>query len=130
MREDMARVIVQRPRIPDRDARKGRSLPLDQLPAQEGMRRPHVRFWGGKQLNEDLAPLRRYLERERQVGRPWDKVYANIAKHLRADSTVQQHVRIICGISWRSSRGDAMVGGIGMAASGGSLFMLIPSVAY
>ncbi len=91
MRDDMARVIVERPRIPDHGARKGRSLPLDQLPAQEGMRRPHVRFWGGKQLNENLAPLRRFLER--QVGRPWDKIYSDIATHLRADSTVQQHVR-------------------------------------
>lgn len=67
MRDDMARVIVERPRIPDHGARKGRSLPLDQLPAQEGMRRPHVRFWGGKQLNENLAPLRRYLERQAQL---------------------------------------------------------------
>ena len=92
MRDDMARVIVERPRIPDHSAgRKGRSVPFDQLPAQEGMRRPHIRFWGGKQLNENLAPLRRYLER--QVGRPWDKIYSDIAAHLRMDSTVQQHVR-------------------------------------
>jgi len=92
MRDDMARVIVERPRIPDHSARrKGRSVPFDQLPAQEGMRRPHIRFWGGKQLNENLAPLRRYLER--QVGRPWDKIYSDIAAHLRVDSTVQQHVR-------------------------------------
>jgi hypothetical protein len=41
--------------------------------------------------NENLAPLRRYLER--QVGRPWDKVYSEIARHLRVDNTVQQHVR-------------------------------------
>ena len=42
-------------------------------------------------MNENLAPLRRYLER--QVGRPWDKVYAEIAQRLRVDNTVQQHVR-------------------------------------
>jgi hypothetical protein len=35
--------------------------------------------------------LRRYLER--QVSRPWDKVYSEIAECLRVDSTVQQHVR-------------------------------------
>lgn len=91
MRDDMARVIVERPRIPDRGARKGRSLPLDQLPAHEGMRRPHIRYWGGKELNENLAPLRRYLAR--QVGRPWDKIYSEIAAHLSVDSAVQQHVR-------------------------------------
>jgi hypothetical protein len=37
------------------------------------------------------APLRRFLKR--QVGRPWDKVYSEIAAHLRADNTVRQHVR-------------------------------------
>ena len=58
MRDDMARVTVERPRIPDHGVRrKSRALPLDQLPANEGMRRPHVRFWGGKELNENLAPL-------------------------------------------------------------------------
>lgn len=91
MRDDMARVIVERPRIPDHGARKGRAVALDQLPAHEGMRRPHVRFWRGKQLNENLAPLRRYLEK--QVGRPWDKVFSEIAANLRVENTVQQHVR-------------------------------------
>jgi hypothetical protein len=91
MRDDMARVIVERPRIPDHGARRGRALPFGQLPAQEAMRRPHLRSWGGKQLNENLAPLRRYLER--QIGRPWDKVYSDIAAHLRVDNAVRQHVR-------------------------------------
>jgi hypothetical protein len=81
------RVIVERPRIPDRAARReGRSVPLDQFAAQEGMRRPHIQFWGAKQFNENLAPLRRYLER--QIGRPWDKIYSGIAAHLRVHSTV------------------------------------------
>ena len=91
MRDDMARVIVERPRIPDHRWRKGRARPLDDLPSHEGMRRPYVRTWGGKELNENLRPLRRYLER--QVGRPWNKVYAEIAANLRVDNTVQQHVR-------------------------------------
>ena len=42
-------------------------------------------------LNENLAPLQRYLAR--QVGRPWNKIYAEIAEHLKPTSTVQQHVR-------------------------------------
>jgi hypothetical protein len=92
MRDDMARVIVERPRIPDfKDRRKGRSRPLEALPAHEGMRRPHLLHGDGKTLNENLRPLRRYLER--QVGRPWDKVYAEIAANLRVDNAVQQHVR-------------------------------------
>ena len=91
MRDDMAKIIVERPRIPDRFERKGRARPLEDLPQHEGMRRPHLlRSWG-KELNENLQPLRRYLER--QVGRPWNKVYAEIAKNLRVDNAVQQHVR-------------------------------------
>jgi hypothetical protein len=91
MREDMSRVIVERPRIIDSVGRKGRSRPLEDLPKQEGMRRSQRERGGYKTLNENLAPLRRFLER--QVGRPWDKVYSEIAERLRVDSTVQQHVR-------------------------------------
>ena len=55
-------------------ARKGRSVPDEIQPKSIGRRR-HVRERGGfKVLNENLAPLRRYLEA--QVGRPWDKIYS------------------------------------------------------
>ena len=91
MREDMAQVIVERPRIKPFNNRKGRRQGLDDLPTHEGMRRAHALHGDRKQLNENLAPLRRYLEG--QVGRPWDKVYGEIAARLRVDSTVQQHVR-------------------------------------
>ncbi len=91
MRDDMAKIIVERPRRLDHSERKGRALAIEDLPQHEGMRRPHLLRGWGKELNENLQPLRRYLER--QVGRPWDKVYAEIAKNLRVDNTVQQHVR-------------------------------------
>jgi hypothetical protein len=91
MREDMARVIVERPRLGGGRTRKGRAIAFDDLPAQEGMRRRYGRFGDRKMLNENLAPLRRYLDR--QVGRPWDAVYSEIARHLRPDNAVQQHVR-------------------------------------
>jgi hypothetical protein len=90
MRADMSRVIVERPRRGGID-RRGRALPFEDLPQGEGMRRPHLRSGSAKELNENLSPLHRYLER--QVGRPWCKVYAEIAEHLRAGNTVQQHVR-------------------------------------
>lgn len=91
MREDMAKVIVERPRIKPWNARKGRCMNLDDLPSHEGMRRGNA--WRGdrKELNENLAPLRRYLAK--QVSRPWNKVYSEIAARLRVDSAVQQHVR-------------------------------------
>jgi hypothetical protein len=91
MRNDMAKVIVERPRIPAFNCRKGRTQALDDLPAHEGMRWSHALRGDRKELNENLTPLRRYLER--QVGRPWNKVYPEIAARLRVDNTVQQHVR-------------------------------------
>jgi hypothetical protein len=91
MREDMAKVIVERPRVLEDIPRKGRPRPLEDEPTHQGMRRAHRERGGYKMLNENLAPLRRYLER--QVGRPWDKVYSEIAQRLRVDSAVQQHVR-------------------------------------
>jgi hypothetical protein len=91
MREDMAKVIVERPRIVDYRPRKGRARPLDELPKQLGMRHSRQERHGERVLNENLNPLRRFLERE--VSRPWDKVYSEIAARLRADSTVQRHVR-------------------------------------
>jgi hypothetical protein len=86
----MARVIVERPRRGG-FSRPGRAQPFDDLPQHESLRRRHYVTGHWKELNENLAPLRRFLER--QVGRPWDKVYSEIAAHLRADNTVQQHVR-------------------------------------
>lgn len=91
MRDDMARVIVERPRVAVRGPRKGRERPLDALPQKQGLRRFQREHGGHKSLNENLAPLRRYLAK--QVGRPWDKVYADVSARLRADNVVQQHVR-------------------------------------
>ncbi|MBA4793650.1 MAG: hypothetical protein H2041_08295 [Phenylobacterium sp.] len=91
MRKDMAKVIVERPRKIDSYRRRGRYVDDELLPKAIGLRR-HVQEAGGyKMLNENLAPLQRYLSR--QVGRPWNKIYAEIAEHLKPTSTVQQHVR-------------------------------------
>jgi hypothetical protein len=91
VRADMSHVIVERPRRGAGWDRRGRDLATDDLPAHDGMRRPHVVSGRWKALNENLAPLLRFLEK--QVGRPWDLVYSEIAANLRADNTVQQHVR-------------------------------------
>ena len=61
MREDMSRVIVERPRLGGHRTRKGRARALDDLPKQEGMRRAHLHSGDWKTLNENLAPLRRFL---------------------------------------------------------------------
>lgn len=89
MREDMDKVIVERPRRGGGNASKGRwrEHAFDG-PMQEGMRRRHSER---KSLNENLAPLRRFLES--RVGKYWPKVYAEISAQLRPSNAVQQHVR-------------------------------------
>ena len=91
MRPDMFKVIVERPRRGGKCSHKGRRLPLEHLPSMEGMRAHHVRHGDWKSLNENLAPLRRYLCK--QVGRLWDKVYSEICQTLDTNSTVKEHVR-------------------------------------
>src|SRR5258708_30579579 len=91
MRPDMFKVVVERRRRMEGLPRKGRELPDDALPSSQGMRRPHIVGWGGKRLNQNLAPLRRFLGR--QVGRPWTKMFAYICEQLQPRTTVQLHAR-------------------------------------
>jgi hypothetical protein len=43
-----------------------------------------------KWFNENLRPLERFLRTN--CGRPWNKVYSEMARHLKPNSTVQRHV--------------------------------------
>lgn len=90
MREDMFKVIVERPRLVNSNgySRDGRKFRNDEDTATRlGMKRGYN--WT-KWLNENLAPLRRYLEK--QVNRPWDKVYSEICATIDPRSTVKQHI--------------------------------------
>ncbi len=95
MRKDMAKVIVERPRLGHSmgRVRPGRFAPLQDDDGEPLRARAPVRerVWKTKNLNENLAPLKRYLRS--QTNRPWSKVYSEISAHLRPTSTVQQHVR-------------------------------------
>ncbi|MEZ5937349.1 MAG: hypothetical protein R3C52_03930 [Hyphomonadaceae bacterium] len=91
----MSKVIVERPRRGHSGGwdKPGRTRVLldedgEPLRAREPRRTRPVRT---KSLNENLAPLRRYLGK--QIGRPWNKVYSEISENLKPTSTVQQHVR-------------------------------------
>lgn len=96
MRKDMAKVIVERPRLGVRSADKrkpGRTRVVVDDDGEPLRAREPVRAKPGKtkSLNENLSPLKRYLAGN--VGRPWNKVFSEISEHLRPTSTVQQHVR-------------------------------------
>src|ERR1700722_17579253 len=95
MRADMAKVIVERPRGGSRvrGARKGYLKRFHKVALEDQPKRERIEERGGgtKSFNEHLGPLRRYLQA--QVGRPWNKVFAEICAHLSRDSVVQDHVR-------------------------------------
>ena len=93
MRKDMFELIIERPRIGWRCGRKGRYATKSRtnpeaLPCKEPM------WFRGKtkSLNENLAPLRRFLER--RVGRPWDSVWSELREFLSPKSAVHNHVFI------------------------------------
>ena len=88
MREDMNKVIVERSRRgkygDDRAAKRRNDF---EGPTFSGMRAGY----GYRSLNENLAPLRRYLRA--QVGRPWNNVFSEICAGIDGHNTVQQHIR-------------------------------------
>lgn len=87
MREDMYKVIVERPRRrKDGGAYVARCRDDLEGPMKLGMRTGY----GCRSLNENLAPLRRYLRA--QVGRPWNKVFSEICAAIDRRNTVQQHI--------------------------------------
>ena len=90
MRSDMFEVIIERPRYGSSWKRKQGRLG-EPLRAQEGPTwEPVSRGRGSKSLNENLAPLRRFLRS--RVGRRWDEVRSEISAILNVRSAVQQHV--------------------------------------
>lgn len=115
MRADMFKVIVERPRwgaghAPPVKLKKDRN-DLSRI----GLKR-HAKEQAAytKSLNENLAPLVRFIER--RVGRRWDDVFSEICDQLDTGSTVKMHVRqhlrdfVLFGIS-HGRRGELLRGG-------------------
>ena len=99
----MSKVVVERPRhghslksgkTARRIKRYDESAEYDELPKRvSGSRNKHVRSSGNqetKSFSDLLGPLRRYLRRN--VGRPWDKVYSELAQHLDKRKTTGIHI--------------------------------------
>lgn len=87
MREDMYKVIVERPRTGKRTRPIALRLRNDlDGPTRLGMRA----YYGHLDLNENLKPLRRYLRA--QIGRPWNKVFSEICTGIDRRNTVQEHI--------------------------------------
>ena len=90
MREDMDKVIVERPRWGSRWIGSGegrRYRASEDVPSKQGMRQGYRLR---KDLNEDLNPLKRYIAS--QVNRPWIKVYGELCANIDRRNTVQAHI--------------------------------------
>src|SRR5579872_763697 len=100
MRSDMHKVIVERPRFLRarwenkktalRLTNQQRALATDSSEEYDSGPPRASSSRHEKGLNENLAPLRRYLTR--QVGRPWDKVYSEIRRTIDTRSAIGLHV--------------------------------------
>ncbi|UOF15694.1 hypothetical protein IEQ11_03215 [Lysobacter capsici] len=90
MRNDMYKVIVERPRRGGGNTPRARPpRDLDDHPSHEAMK---YRYGNRKWLNENLRPLQRYLQG--QVGRRWDFVYSELCARVDRRNTVQQHIHL------------------------------------
>lgn len=115
MRADMFKVIVERPRWGAGHAPSVK-LKRDKDPhTQVGLKRhaqEQARYT--KALNENLAPLARFIQR--RIGRRWDDVFSEICAVLDTRSTMKMHVRahlrdiVLFGISYGRS-GELLCGG-------------------
>lgn len=100
MREDMSKVVIERPRwghsLPSGKTRlRVRSYDLDKeyddLPKRvSGSRSKHMRAGDIKYFSDLLGPLRRFLRKN--VGRPWDMVYSEMKESLDDRKVTGRHV--------------------------------------
>lgn len=101
MRSDMHELLVERPRGPggchawrNEEVRAARcelraartEEDFDTVRRPQGTPRVGIRRW----LNENLAPLRRFLLS--RVGQPWDRVYSELRSQLDMRSPIQLHI--------------------------------------
>ena len=93
----MAKILVERPRLGggvkfQRNAdRTWQRVPADERPRRESMKQR----WDQskvqrKSLNENLAPLRRFLRT--RLGQSWDRVCSEISERVDRSSAVQLHI--------------------------------------
>ena len=88
MREDMDKVIVERPRRGGGVQGDGRIWRNSRdRGAHLGMQRGYAHPKG---FNENLAPLKRWLHK--QAHRPWDAVYSELCRGIDRRNTVQAHI--------------------------------------
>ena len=96
MRPDMNKLITECYRINSegRYSYKYHRNKTKKTPLEERLEKEPIkwasRYWIQKEFGENLAPLKRYIEK--QIGRPWDKVRSEMNENLSINSTIDMHV--------------------------------------
>lgn len=102
MRSDIAKVVVERPRVGGggapgkhhtraidwkRTLEEGRE---EESFTRETIRRKWKEGYSGKTSSDFLSPIRGFLQKS--IGRRWDDVYSEVSKFLKPTSVMQRHV--------------------------------------
>lgn len=80
-------------------------IPLDELPTRETTSR--IWGWQRRERHMHTDPLRRFLES--RVGRPWNDVYSELCRDLRADDRMRHEIN--SRLDWFVERNVRMVEG-------------------
>lgn len=127
MRDDMAKVVTERPRYghsnPSRKTSGPRIRRFDpdhdyDEPTRLPVARGRQYGWQAKEFSDLIGPLRRYLRS--CIGRPWAKVHSELARTLDRRSLTGAHI-------WRHVQweieSDCVIGGDGLAYSNRRRFL-------
>lgn len=96
MREDIAKVICERPRRGGKYVRKKshrrqlNRIDEDASLKGESMHRRRIYGWRAKEFNDFLEPIKGFLKKN--AGRPWNKISSELSKLIPKDSTTNIHV--------------------------------------
>lgn len=97
MRPDISKVVTERPRSgggikePKGSRRDFQRIGMEDAPKREKIRQKWKSHYSQtKEFTDVLGPLYRFLLK--QVGRPWDKVYSEIAEQLPKDTMQNIHI--------------------------------------
>jgi hypothetical protein len=98
MREDMHKVIVERPRYGHSHASAKTRLRIRDYdpdkaydyPSRISTARRHLYGYAAKSFNDFLSPVRRFLQK--RVGTPWNAVYSELVRGLDRRKVTGRHV--------------------------------------
>jgi hypothetical protein len=98
MRKDMGKIITEKPRggSSAKNAKTGMSIKWQgpdgnyDIPQKQSSSRFRIHGYNAKEFTDVLGPLYRYLDK--QVGRPWNKVYSELCAFLDKRKVTHAHV--------------------------------------